>query len=517
MDFGKLLQQFAGARDTCVGQRDIVNLALVCHEAWGVRRGGDEQLLVSCGDSRRRGERLVHLGSPCILGSVEPDATLLLEIWACRGAGGGGQRGGGSISERRACGELRIPVPRLVSRSTGMLYQTWLTLDSPGLWDSVASIGLSEADGHSTDFEQKLVDGPRQFLQPRVCLSLCKASEASPNGEVQLSPDEDEAFRSANWGALLRSHEQHLVLNAALHLQGQQTQLGNMGGLSASARQTPAAKAAELRHKVQEHAGIVQALKERLAQAGEVLRERQTQKEEARSAQLRSQKGDRRGQIAQLQEELAAARQANSLAVAAAANATSGAGARAPGVSNASGQATVEQMRAVNAKRRQELADLKTALEQGRKEAGDKVKEAEARVLRVKKERDNAVAEGDRLAAESERLRAQKQKDEAETKELLEQRATLMRIIEELHSACLGPGVRSSSSPTQGSESTPSAAGGLPGPMLLPSPGPGSLSASSIGDTSVRGGGGSGGHAAPMPMGSRAAGSGYPPSITGPS
>lgn len=460
------IQQLA-ENDTCVGKSSLLDLVVVCHEALGLRRGEDEAILVSCCDSRHRpADRLVRVGLPSSLKAVDLDATLLLEVWA-----GPPTASGASAKARakaRALGEVRIPLHKLFSKGCSMLYQTWLTLDRPGAWDSVASIGLLDIRGGGSDFDQKLTDGPRQLSQPRVCVSVCRAADVSREGEVQLSYEESEAKRIAYWGALLRSQEQHLMLNAALRFQSQSA---GSAQLSATPRGDDAANVDQLRHEVREQAEGLEALRARYAQMSAMLEERQAaaqqeqqerqataqreQQEQQAAAQLRARREERAAELAWTQQELAAARQAKSDALAAAAE----------------NSAQVQQWHGANAKRREELQELRTGLQQMREDAQRRVAGAEDRVENMQKERDAARAHGDRLTAESQRLHKLSAEEEAKRKWLTEQHAALMSIIEELHRCCVSPQTRKSSKQNgeNGNISTPSGAGAL-APLCISSP-----------------------------------------------
>merc|ERR1740121_2923637 len=141
------------------------------------------------------------------------DTTLLLSVWAARNeeATRRGKAGDGS---RRACGELRIPLGRLLQQCHAMLYQTWAVLDFSGLTDSVASVGLSD---DASTLDQSLVLGPRQLHQPRICLSVCRTGDLGPNGRLLLSQEATPDVRVERWAALLRSQQQHAALSGALY------------------------------------------------------------------------------------------------------------------------------------------------------------------------------------------------------------------------------------------------------------------------------------------------------------
>merc|ERR1719230_1578569 len=102
----------------------------------------------------------------CNLRTLELDTVLLLRVWVDEGSGGS--------SERRVVGEVRIPLRRLIERYNACMYHTWITLESPGLHDSVASLGFISADD-GANFDQAVQDGPKQLAQGKACISVCRS------------------------------------------------------------------------------------------------------------------------------------------------------------------------------------------------------------------------------------------------------------------------------------------------------------------------------------------------------
>lgn len=73
---------------------------------------------------------------------------------------------------------MRIPLRHLVDKCDGVLYHSWLMLDSPGLDESVASIGMLETSStHVGDV----------FSQADMCTHLGTDSpEAKPTSYMRL-------------------------------------------------------------------------------------------------------------------------------------------------------------------------------------------------------------------------------------------------------------------------------------------------------------------------------------------
>merc|ERR1719277_351780 len=87
-------------------------------------------------------EASAAVGELCKL-KLQLESVVLLQAWAAPETQGGGAR----ASERRLCGEVRIPLKSLYSRYDGALYHIWLLLDSPGLSDSAPFVGLLANNG----------------------------------------------------------------------------------------------------------------------------------------------------------------------------------------------------------------------------------------------------------------------------------------------------------------------------------------------------------------------------------
>lgn len=208
-----LLQFLGGSREGCLfdegSKKTEEDLAAVCHEVRGVEVEPHDRAFLSLRDLGKREEKVVAISSVAQLRNTKLDSTLLLRLWAARD-----ESAVVDPNSRRALGELRIPIRRLVDRDLGMFYQTWLTLDPPGLMEAVAGL---EDDGSA--LEQRLLDGPRDLTKARICLSLCREIDLGSSGKLALTTDAPTGTRLAQWSPLLRSHEQHVAMSATLHAQ----------------------------------------------------------------------------------------------------------------------------------------------------------------------------------------------------------------------------------------------------------------------------------------------------------
>eukprot|EP00927_Polykrikos_kofoidii_P065940 TRINITY_DN61630_c0_g1_i1.p1 TRINITY_DN61630_c0_g1~~TRINITY_DN61630_c0_g1_i1.p1 ORF type:complete len:730 (+),score=171.16 TRINITY_DN61630_c0_g1_i1:47-2236(+) len=211
-----LLRQFGGSRLCFAGPGAArVDATVVCHDLRNIRLASGERIWISLRVLESPERDIFGLpGESIQLKSLKLDATILLRTWAA-GAQASPQAGG----DRRACGELHIPVHRLVSRFSSCLYYTWVLLDSPGLSDSVASVGLLADGAENEAFDQAIMNAPRQLFQPKACLTLIRTSDLPTSGQIAWMEDVANAHRTAFWAPLLRSQRQHVLLCQAMFLQ----------------------------------------------------------------------------------------------------------------------------------------------------------------------------------------------------------------------------------------------------------------------------------------------------------
>jgi len=215
-----LIQAFAtrGCKAGCLfdaAERPSIHAQVVCHEIRCPTLGRDERAFASFQVmDRHDGVFDTEVGDMIEIGSLEIESIIYMRVYAS-----GRSKAGGYSTGRRACGEVHIPIKRLLMQFDGMLYRTWLMLESPDLVDSVASTGLLGPGNEGQDFEQALHNGPRQLTQTQVCVTFCRAEELGSNGFAEWDLDASEEQVIARWGPLLQSQRQHVILCAAQQLQ----------------------------------------------------------------------------------------------------------------------------------------------------------------------------------------------------------------------------------------------------------------------------------------------------------
>ncbi|CAK0793618.1 unnamed protein product [Prorocentrum cordatum] len=391
------LKQWGVSREACLFESNTsFDVTLVCHEARSVDVSHGDQLFVSVRVAQKvhAEEARAAIGAACQLKAVDVDTNLLLCLWAARD-----EASSRDEARRRACGELHIPLHRLATHFDGMLYQTWVTLDLPGLNDSVASIGFGGEDGA---FDQRLAEGARQNLQPRICLSICKTSELPASGKLLLQVDAADASRERQWGPLLKSQQQHSVLSKVLHLQ-LSTAVESPDAVEQTARTT-----SKLR-EVQDRAA---AQRDDLAQVRRSLEEANARLADERTAASRSSDGP-------LTE----------------------ADGKVPPPFQEHGRASADGASAAQTARRQ--AEVERLREESAKvslEANQKIDAANERIRTLRRERDEARAEAERTQQEVKQLNDHQAELQEETHQLSQQIQDLLKIVEDLHDSCVGSG-----------------------------------------------------------------------------
>lgn len=387
-DLLSTLQKFAGGREGCFESAATkVDAVAVCHEVRSVAASAIETLCVTFkvlnqrqppGDTR---ERYLAPGEQLSLKSLQLDSVVLMSVWAVAADGASPEQRGAP----RPCGEVRIPIRYLVTKCEATLYHTWVALDSPGLNDSVASIGL--LDGHQDDgeaFAQAMNNAPRQLLQPKACISLCKVDSLGLTGQVEWGPDVPRDQRIARWGPLLRSQQQHVMLCALRQLQEDQANQEARG----TAPATASGPLEDLQRRTDWQAADLEALREQLRS-----------RKAAFSPAPRS-RGAGAGQSEELRSELE-----------------------------------------LEARLDRELAELREDLAKTGEEANAKIDAANARIRTLRQERDDAVKDVECETAALQQLRSAMASTLAQKALLEEQTSALTRIVDDLHQACTGAGL----------------------------------------------------------------------------
>lgn len=379
-----LIQAFAtrGCKAGCLfdaAERPSIDAQVVCHEIRCPTLGHDEKTFVSFQVmDRHDGVFDTEVDDMIEIGSLEIESVICMRVYACSR-----NKAGGYSTGRRACGEVHIPIKRLLMNFDGMLYHTWLMLESPDLVDSVASTGLIGPGNEGQDFDQALHNGPRQLTQTQACVTICRADDLGPNGFANWSTfDVSEEQIIPRWGPLLQSQRQHVILCAA-----QQLQLGAQRSRDRSQSREIERQMEALHGRAREQAGELERLRESLWNTGRLVNQAE---EYNLSNQSRQQ---------QIDYELDAERQ-------------------------------------LHADLKQELTMLRDELSKIGDEAEAKIGSANIRIVALRDER-NEFAEQTRYQAHANR-RLRIERDELTTKKaaLTDEKEALMKSLEELDQTC---------------------------------------------------------------------------------
>jgi len=456
---GNPLSNFMGGREcttTMFGdnkQNSHQDVSTVCHDVRCLNLGAGEQAYVSVRDLRRReGEAFAQMGSVCNLRTLELDTTLLLRVWVDEVPGSTGRHG-----ERRVVGEVRIPLRRLISQYSACLYHTWVALESPGLHDSVASLGFLNLDD-GTSFDQAITDGPRQLGQPKACISVCRTANLGPTGKIIWSADNPPEQRAAGWGPLLLSQQQHALLSTLQH---------QRSGQAASLPVGDSPGAQELQERNRQQVEEINRLKAELDSAhGQLLQQPQQGRAQPSNSLFRTQPN-----IPPMNAAADTPPQA--------ATGTGGLSvtqARPPGcsqeaqaqiqsqvqrIADLEGYLSDAEARERTAEQRlrnavQEAEDAKALAEQSRAEATNvqaeldkisseanlKIEQANNRIRTLREGRDKAEQDLQQCKNGTiAKLDDDKANLESENRQLAEQKEALLRIVEDLHQTCIAAGL----------------------------------------------------------------------------
>eukprot|EP00405_Crypthecodinium_cohnii_P014589 CAMPEP_0206449060 /NCGR_PEP_ID=MMETSP0324_2-20121206/17865_1 /ASSEMBLY_ACC=CAM_ASM_000836 /TAXON_ID=2866 /ORGANISM="Crypthecodinium cohnii, Strain Seligo" /LENGTH=396 /DNA_ID=CAMNT_0053918367 /DNA_START=27 /DNA_END=1220 /DNA_ORIENTATION=+ len=381
-DFLTTLQQFAGGREGCFESAATkVDAVAVCHEVRSVPLSSNEVLVSDFRVLNQRqpmhnlhDRKLLSADQTINLKSLQIDAVVQLTVYAQ-------DRDSGAI---RSCGEVRIPLRTVVTKYDQSLYHTWVTLDTPGLNDSVASIGLMDGiQGVGEAFAHAMNNAPRQLSQPKACISLCKATDLDPSGHVLWTEDLPRKDRISRWGPMLRSQQQHIVMCAAQHHHQEQD------------RPT---------RESQQDSAQLRALLQR--------EEQQVKELEILRANVR----ERRAQQASQQQRSAAA----------------------------AATKTKTKMKMKMKKREEfdeQVRSLKLELEQLSVEANKKIEEGNVRIEQLRQERDMAAEEADREFRTVQKLQERKVALASQRAMLAEEKERMMKTLEDVYEDCRNAGV----------------------------------------------------------------------------
>lgn len=389
-----------------------VDATAVCHE---IRCPGLEQGVQTCvsfqvlGGGHENQEFLVEVGGLCELRSLQLSAVVLLRIYASDD-----DTPTASRAQRKACGEVHIPLRQLVSKYDNMLYHTWLTLEKPGLLDSVASMGLFAPTHEEDAFAQAMHNGSRQLHQPQVCVSICKSEDLGPNGQPTWTVDASKRDRIAHWAPLLRAQQQATMLCTLQHLQNPQP-----SKTSGTSEKQSQALADQEQEQKQELRDIRERLRTCQEQGGGM------------GTQPLNHDDDRWNSLRQLNEKGFNQLEQSRRLVESLQNRNKGRAA-SPGPLGAE----LERQRNLAADLKREHDALLEDLASTEQEAQRKFRDQQEGIEVLKQSRDDALTNYQHWQAEVQQLIRATDELTAEKARLLEQKDGLVKIVEDLHEAC---------------------------------------------------------------------------------
>jgi len=309
---------------------------------------------------------------------------------------------------------VHIPLRQLVSKYDNMLYHTWLTLEKPGLLDSVSSMGLFAPTHEDDAFAQAMHNGARQLHQPQACVSICKSEDLSPSGQPTWTADAAKKDRIAHWAPLLRAQQQATMLCTLQHLQNPQP--SKTSDMEAQQKQSQALAAQE-RQQEQE----LRDLRERLQSCHERggIATQSMGHDDERWASLRqlndrgfNQLEDSRRLVASLQDRANRRGKDGQLGL------------------------ELERQRNLAAELKREQDALREDLVSTEEEAKRKFRDQEEGIEVLQQNRDEALRNYKHCQAEVQQLIRAVDELTAEKAKLVEQKDGLVKIVEDLHEAC---------------------------------------------------------------------------------
>lgn len=431
------------------------DVSIVCHEVRGVELAVGEQVYVSVQDLHLRESKIFpQMGEVCSFKALELDTTLHVCVWL---DGVSSSAVSPSAGERRVLGEVRLPMRHLISNYSSCLYYTWIMLETPGLHDSVSSLGFV-ANDEGMALDQAIAQGPRQLSQPRVCMSVCRSPDVAggntPSDRIMWTADATPESRISWWGPLLRSQQQHVVLSAALHLKSnrqdaQQQQMGFTQVLSKPPVNQDS-RVAELTDHNREQAEEIEQLKDDLESTRSQLRGAQSQLRESHQREQR-QAAQQAQLLAQANEGLPFAQQeaqaqlqdqSRRLADLEAKLVETEAREREAERRLRSAVAEMEELKARCEQKEAESSNLSCELDRISNEANEKIESANDRIRKLKHRREEADQELQELKLSSiPKLRDEVKALENENAQLAEQKEALLCIVDDLNKTCQAAGL----------------------------------------------------------------------------
>lgn len=395
-----LFQTLGGQRGcTLFEAADLrVHAKVVCHEircpnlACGERTCASFQVM-----NRHDGEFYAETDEIVELHSLEVQSVIHLRIYASMA-----EKATSYHPDRRACGEVRIPMRKLISQHDGMLYHCWLMLESPGLVDSVASVGLLGSVSDADSFDQALHNGPRQVSQPQACITVCRADDLAPDGSAVWTKDAPRAFCISHWGPLLRSQRQHVLLCAAQQLAQGARQIREENGLAERQFQS-------LMAQTREQSDELESLRAKLKSRLQLLQDQNTGHQPSLSPRFggdSQSRIDSPGRCKKLDFEIAREQELG------------------------------EELR-------RDADELEDELNKIGEEANAKIMSANVRIVAMRDERNEFADQVEQMTHANRMLRNERDDLASRKAALADEKEALMKVLEDLHQACGAAGLDS--------------------------------------------------------------------------
>lgn len=422
-----LFRGLAGSRDSCGfdGGSGFEAVA-VCHELRSSSTTAYDKPYVSFKVSGGGGCQVSgQIGDVCTLKAVQPSSVVVVRLWDSAPPT---KRAVSFEFDQPECsmiGELRIPLRRLAKAYNCMLYHCWLSLRDPKDKDPSAK----DADV----FDRALRDAQQCGDEPKVRLTMCRASDLGFNGRPFWTCDASHSERVARWGALLRSQKQNANMCQAQQRKMQQELAGSAAAML---------EAQQLAEQLSRQEREAQSLEAKLVRcqmamqniaatepSGSPSKSRAPHKtEEPHMLEMES---DRQASedVDRLRAELRTLQQ-ETLDI------TNG----ARGAQHGPWDGGLEAHAQAEGFRR-EFEDLQAELEAVGETLRGRLQASQDRLRRMREQRDDALQANEGLDHSIRRLGADYQRQVAENAKLAEEKESLMRIVEDLHESCKASGI----------------------------------------------------------------------------
>lgn len=426
------LKRIAGSQDHFFDTANPrIDVSVICHEVRSPGIATGDKISISFRDiSSKDPEIFVQVGELCQIKSLPLSTTVQVRVWVSQKKFQAKQLSEHS-TRKRACGEIRIPIQRLANRFEGALYYTWVLLDSPGPQDSTFIHACRRVEGDVGTFDQALQNGPRQPTQPKACFSMFRSEDVNATGKILFTSEAPRRDRIQNWGLLLRSQQQHLVMCNMQHAYGMQ-QVRDRSSLEIT-------RLAHIDLQEQRRVHEIEALQVYLADRQRGLQlERSRQKD--RGDEWGLEMRQREDRMAQQSAEMVLVNTDRALRIGDQNMPTD----RQHDILHGEMlriQMDMADQHALASNLKQELEELQGELLTLDEEAQRKIVAANERIWSLEQERDEAVNEAEAQSANNQDLLERVEELNAEKAQLAEHKETLLEIIEDLHQTCTNAGL----------------------------------------------------------------------------